>query len=212
MLRSGCITLLVDGKMGFMGGLQRVMTSTCKFIETKLKLKVNQEKSQVARSDRVKFLGMTVVGSTIAISRKAMQTAMDKVKELTPRGTHQTLEKTIEEINLWYTGWAGYFNMTHYPAQLKKIEAHIRRRLRSRLIDQQKSKRNLCRKLVKRGVSRSRAAKTVYANNKRWKLSNSWAVNRAYPVSWFVEIHGQVIQSNRELPHWFGLQRWVRLM
>ncbi|MCP3870919.1 MAG: group II intron reverse transcriptase/maturase, partial [Gammaproteobacteria bacterium] len=108
---------------------QRVMESISGYIEKRLKLVVNQEKSQVARSDRVKFLGMTIVGKTIAISHKALQTAMAKVKELTPRGSHLTLEKTLEEINSWYIGWAGYFEMTYYPAQLKKIEAHIRRRL-----------------------------------------------------------------------------------
>ena len=159
---------------------QRVMASISGYIEKRLKLVVNQEKSQVARSDRVKFLGMTIVGKTIAISHKALQTAMAKVKELTPRGTHRTLEKTLEEINSWYVGWAGYFEMTYYPAQLKKIEAHIRRRLRSRLVDQQKSRRNLYRKLVKRGVSRPQAAKTVFSNHKRWKLSNTFAVNKAY--------------------------------
>ena len=109
---------------------ERVMTSVSGYIEKRLKLVVNQEKSQVARSDRVKFLGMTIVGKTIAISHKALQTAMAKVKELTPRGTHLTLEKTLEEINSWYIGWTGYFEMTYYPAQLMKIEAHIRLRLR----------------------------------------------------------------------------------
>ena len=138
---------------------ERVMESVSGYIEKRLKLVVNQEKSQVARSDRVKFLGMTIVGKAIAISHKALQAAMAKVKELTPRGTHQSLEKTLEEINSWYVGWAGYFAMTYYPAQLKKIEAHIRRRLRSRLVDQQKSKRNLYRKLVKRGVSRREGCK-----------------------------------------------------
>jgi len=190
---------------------ERVMASVSRFIETRLKLVVNQEKSQVARSDRVKFLGMTMVGATIAISHKALQTAMAKVKELTPRGTHLTLEKTLEEINSWYVGWAGYFDMTYYPAQLKKIEAHIRRRLRSRLVDQQKSKRNLYRKLVKRGVSRRQAAKTVFSNHKRWKLSNTFAVNKAYPVGWFTGEMGQVIRSDRQLPHWFDVRQWISL-
>jgi RNA-directed DNA polymerase len=80
---------------------------------------LDPEKSQVARSDRVKFLGMTIVGTTIAISHNALQTAMATVKELTPRGTHRTLEKTLEEINSWYVGWAGYFDRTYYPAQPK---------------------------------------------------------------------------------------------
>jgi retron-type reverse transcriptase len=67
---------------------ERVMRSIGGYIETRLKLVVNREKSQVARSDRVKFLGFTIVGATIAIAHKALQGAMAKVKELTPRGTH----------------------------------------------------------------------------------------------------------------------------
>lgn len=190
---------------------QRVMGSISGYIEKRLKLVVNQEKSQVARSDRVKFLGMTIVGKTIAISHKALQTAMAKVKELTPRGTHLTLEKTLEEINRWYVGWAGYFAMTYYPSQLKKIEAHIRRRLRSRLVDQQKSKRNLHRKLIKRGVSRRQSAKAVFSNQKRWALSHTFAVTKAYPVGWFIGNMGQAIRSDRQLPHWFELRQWIRL-
>jgi len=190
---------------------ERVMDSISGFIEKRLKLVVNQEKSQVARSDRVKFLGMTIVGKTIAISHKALQAAMAKVKELTPRGTHRTLEKTREEINSWYVGWAGYFAMTYYPAQLKKIEAHIRRRLRSRLVDQQKSKRNLHRKLIKRGVSRRQSANAVFSNRKRWALSHTFAVEKAYPVGWFIGEMGQAIRSDRQLPHWFELHHWIRL-
>jgi group II intron reverse transcriptase/maturase len=190
---------------------ERVMASVSGYIEKRLKLVVNQEKSQVARSDRVKFLGMTIVGKTIAISHKALQTAMAKVKELTPRGTHQKLEKTLEEINSWYVGWAGYFGMTYYPAQLKKIEAHIRRRLRSRLVDQQKSKRNLYRKLTKRGVSRRQAANAVFSNRKRWALSHTFALSKAYPVGWFIGEMGQAIRSDKQLPHWFDLSHWINL-
>ncbi len=190
---------------------ERVMKNVSGYIEKRMKLVVNQEKSQVARSDRVKFLGMTIVGKTIAISHKALQKAMEKVKELTPRGTHRTLEKTMEEINSWYIGWAGYFSMTYYPSQLKKIEGHTRRRLRARIIDQQKSRRNLYRKLVKRGVSRGQAARTVFTNNKRWKLSNTFAVNKGYPVSWFIGEKGQAIRSDKELPHWFEIHHWLSL-
>ncbi len=190
---------------------ERVMKNVSGYIEKRMKLVVNQEKSQVARSDRVKFLGMTIVGKMIAISHKALQKAMEKVKELTPRGTHRTLEKTMEEINSWYIGWSGYFSMTYYPSQLKKIEGHIRRRLRARIIDQQKSRRNLYRKLVKRGVSRGQAARTVFTNNKRWKLSNTFAVNKGYPVSWFIGEKGQAIRSDKELPHWLEIHHWLSL-
>lgn len=191
---------------------ERVMSSVSQYIEVKLKLVVNLEKSQVARSDKVKFLGMTIVGDTIAISHKALQTAMSKVRKLTPRGSHQPLERTIEAINQWYVGWSGYFNMTYYPSQLMKIEAHIRRRLRSRLVGEQKRKRYLYRKLVRRGVTRKAAAKTVFSNRKRWELSNTRALTKAYSVKWFAEEMGQAIRSDRQLRHWFDCKRWIRLV
>ncbi len=190
---------------------ERVMANVSGYIEKRLKLVVNRDKSQVARSDRVKFLGMSVVGKSLAISRVALNRAMERVKELTPRGTHQSLEATIAEINKWYVGWSNYFEMTNYPAQLKKIEAHIRRRLRSRLVDQQKSRRNLFRKLVKRGIPRGQAAKAVYSHRARWALSNTRAVNKAYSPGWFMGEMGQVIRSDQQLPHWFDVQQWIKL-
>ena len=101
--------------------------------------------------------------------------------------------------------------MTYYPSQLKKIEAHVRRRLRSRLVDQQKSKRNLFRKLLKRGVSRKQAAKAVFSNNKRWALSNTFAVTKAYPNRWFIKEMGQVIRSDQQRVHWFDVRQWISL-
>ena len=176
---------------------ERVMETISQFIEKKLKLKVNQDKSKVALSDQVKFLGFTVVNGTIAIAHKALQTAMDKVKALTPRGTHKTLETNLKEINQWYVGWANYYSLTYYPSQLRKIEAHIRRRLRSRLVNQQKRKKPLYHSLVKRGVPRKQAANAVFSNNRRWALSAIRAVTRAYPNSWFINLKGQEIRSDR---------------
>ena len=190
---------------------ERVMDKVSQFIEKKLKLKVNRDKSQVAKSDQVKFLGFTVVNGTIAIAHKALQTAMGKVKALTPRGTHQTLDTSLDKINRWYVGWSNYYSLTYYPSQLKKIEAHIRRRLRSRLVSQQKRKRHLYRKLVKQGVPRKQASKAVFSNNKRWALSNARALTRAYPVSWFINLKGQAIRSDRPMAHWFDVSQWICL-
>jgi RNA-directed DNA polymerase len=150
---------------------------------------------------------MTVVKGHLAISVKSMARAMKKVKELTPRGTHLKLEATMAKINLWYRGWSSYYSLTQFPAQLKKIEAHIRRRLHSRIIDQQKSKRNLFNKLVKRGISQGFAGVTVYSNNKRWSLSHSRAVERAYPNDYFINELRQFIRSDVKLEHWFKIRR-----
>lgn len=190
---------------------ERVMASVSQFIEKKLKLKVNQEKSQVARAERVKFLGFTVVNGTIAIAHKALQAAMSKVKELTPRGTNKTLDTTLKEINQWYEGWSNYYRLTCYPSQLRKIEAHIRRRLRARLIHQQKRKPHLCQSLVKRGVPRKQAAKAVFSNDNRWALTTTRAVTRAYPNSWFINQKGQAIRSDQKLAHWFEVTQWISL-
>jgi retron-type reverse transcriptase len=80
---------------------ERGMASIRGYLEKRLKVVVTQEKRQVARSDRVKCLGMPMVGETLAISRKARQAAMTKVKELTPRGTHLTAEASRERGNRW---------------------------------------------------------------------------------------------------------------
>lgn len=181
---------------------ERVMRSITKFIENRLKLVVNEHKSKVALSKYVKFLGMTIIAGTVVISAPSMKRAMEKVKKLTPRGTHLTLERTIETINQWYMGWSGYYRMTQQPSQLGRIEAHIRRRLRSRLVGQQKRKRHLFNKLVKRNVTRATAARTVFSNKGRWALSHTYALERAYPNRWFIEQMGLKIRSNENHPHW----------
>lgn len=191
---------------------ERIMASIKKFIEKKLKLKVNEEKSKTAKSDQVKFLGMTIVKSTIAISKAALNKAMEKVKELIPRGTNLSIEQAVEKVNSWYKGWASYFKMTQYPAQLKMIEAHIRRRLRARIVSQQKKKRNLVAKLIKRGVAKKQANATVYTNRKTWALSHTKAVEKAFPNKWFTDTIGQIIVSDRKLEHWFSPETWVKLV
>lgn len=190
---------------------ERVMLSLTRFIEKKLKLVVNQEKSKVAESSLVKFLGMTIINGTRAIAKKTIGRAMQKVKELTPRGTHKTLEDTIKEINSWYGGWSNYYGMTQYPSQLKAVEAHIRRRLRSRIVDQQKSRRNLFNNLRRRGISYAKASQTSFNNKKRWAISHMPAMERAYPNNWFINKMELEIRSNERRSDWFEIKRWVRL-
>jgi RNA-directed DNA polymerase len=189
---------------------ERVMKSISKYIEKKLKLKVNKQKSKVGRSKDVKFLGMTIIEKTIVISAESIKRAMQKVKELTPRGTHLPLELTMKRINSWYIGWSGYYRMTQYPSQLKKIEAHVRRRLRARFVDQQKRRRYLFKKLIKRGLSAG-AARVAFSNKGRWELSNTFALTKAYSVPWFIKRKKQKIRSDEIHSHWFPLNRWIRV-
>jgi RNA-directed DNA polymerase len=191
-------------------GAERIMESIKKFIEKKLKLKINEEKSKTKKSNEVKFLGMTIVEGTIAISKVAYNKAMEKVKSLIPRGTHLPIELAMQEVNKWYQGWASYYKMTQYPAQLKGIEAHIRRRFRARFVYQQKKRRNLLSLLLKRGIKKKTASKTVYSNRRSWSLSHTAALDRAFPIDWFIK-QGQKIISNINMGHWFGIEKWVKL-
>lgn len=191
---------------------ERVMTSISKFIEQRLKLVVNREKSKIGLSREIKFLGMTIIKETISISLQSLNKAMNKVKELTPRGTHLNIDKTIEKINSWYMGWSNYYSMTQYPSQLGKIEAHIRRRLRSRLVDQQKRRRNLFKTLVKRGVSRRSAKETAYSHKGRWALSHTSGLEKAFPNQWFIKKKGLRIRSNEKRRHWFNINLWIKLI
>jgi len=189
----------------------RVMQSVGHFIESKMKLEVNRKKSQVALSKRVKFLGMTIIAGTIAISAVSIKRAMAKVKELTPRGAHLSLESAIDRINKWYIGWSEYYRMTQYPSQLKKIEAHLRRRLRSRLVDQQKKRRYLFKKLIKRGAPAGSASKVVFSNKGRWALSNTYAVNRAYPNRWFIHEMNLRVRSEEQHPRWLSIKTVIKV-
>jgi len=101
--------------------------------------------------------------------------------------------------------------MSQYPAQLKYIEAHIRRRLRARIVSQQKKKRNLVAKLIKRGVAKKQAANTVYTNRKTWALSHTKAVEKAFSNRWFSDTLNQIIVTDKKLDFWFGLDVWVKL-
>lgn len=188
----------------------RAMANISNFIERRIKLKINAEKSKVALVRQVKFLGFTVIAASIAISPQSINRAMKRARELSPRGTHYNLDDTINRFNSWYLGWSNYYSLTYYPAQLKKIEAHFRRRLRSRIISQQKSKRTLVKRLTKEGVSRRHAAKTVYSNRGRWALSIMPVTHKAFSNEWFRQ-RGLYTASNKELNHWFDVKEWIKL-
>lgn len=190
---------------------ERAMRNISEFIEHRLKLVVNREKSQVAPANRVVFLGMTIVGrASRAISSRSMARAYERVRELTPRGTHLPLEKTIARLNSWYVGWSNYYGMTRFPYQLVTLEAHIRRRLRTRLLFEQKRRRNLCAKLVTRGLRRESAARIAFSNNGPWALAGRAGTELAFSNDWFAS-QGLKTVSDQVQEHWFHIRSKPRL-
>lgn len=184
----------------------RVMESVSRFIEGKLKLVINQDKSKVAKTRLVKFLGMTILGTSIAISAKAMEKAYDKIKELTPRGGSDSLQARVDKINEWYRGWSNYFSLTQYPVQLNKLESHLRRRLRAMLISQHHRRRFLYNKLRSRGITH-RLATQCYGRKRTWALSITPAAHKAWSNEWFFTELGLYSAVQVRKPHWFSLKR-----
>lgn len=187
---------------------KRVLVSITKFIERKLKLKVNKTKSKAAKSSDVKFLGLTIMNGEVVIAKKSMRKAMVKVSELVRTNSPVPVQKTMERVNLWYQGWANYFKMTQYPMQLTLIEAHVRRRFRARIVRQMKRRKFLCRRLEKRGVKRKTAQAQAYSAKGPWRLS-SGTMNHAYKVEWFIKSMGQKVFSNRSLSHWHPVKKRI---
>jgi len=189
---------------------KRVMESVTKFIEKRMKLMVNPEKSRVAKAKHISFLGVTIFMGEIVISGKSMERAMAKVKELIPRRTHKPLKSSIKEINDWYRGWSNYYKITQYPSQLAFIEAHMRRRLRVRLIRNMKRRRTIAAKFIKKGVRRRVVRKTVFSNDGWWKMSRTYAAHTAFPNRWFAE-QGLFTRSRDRLRHWFDVKEWIMI-
>ena len=199
--------------VGSQKAAERVLASVTRYIETKLKLRVNRDKTQTAKSKAVKFLGMTVLaGGMAAISLGAMKKAKERAKELIPRSGKRSLEAQVEKVNQWYMGWSGYYQMTNYPNQLQKIEANIRMRFRLQFIKNHKRKKHLVRKLRKQGIRSSTAYRAVYEKNLgRWRLAHNFSVNMAWSKSWFRQ-QGLNTRSETGQDHWQALKKGPRLV
>jgi group II intron reverse transcriptase/maturase len=189
---------------------ERVMDSVSLLLEQKMKLVVNREKSKVALASAVKFLGMTIVCGMVTISAQAMEKANLKLGELIPRGSSKVIERSIEDFNRWYRGWANYFEMTQYPQQFAKLEAHARRRFRARLARNLKSPRNIARAIINAGLPKKSAQRVAWSNKGWWALSHDRAFDRMYPNRWFEEL-GMFIKSKETHDHWFEVKDSIRV-
>jgi RNA-directed DNA polymerase len=171
---------------------QRVMVGLTRFIEGRMRLKVNTEKSELARAGRVHFLGFNLFprrdGSIgIRLSARSRKRIDAKIRELTPRNWGRSLDSCFAKLNRYLKGWFGYFRLvTEAGARLfRRFDAHIRRRIRAIIVRQKRRPRFLARHLESRGVSRTAAARSVYCSRGPWWKSNSVGMRQAYRNAWF---------------------------
>jgi RNA-directed DNA polymerase len=167
---------------------QRVMSSVTRFLTRRLKLKVNEAKSAVARPAERKFLGFSFSKNKEPkrrISPKALLCCKQKVRELTRRTRGISLEQMAKELAAYLRGWKSYFGFCQTPSLLKALDQWIRHRLRSMIWRQWKRGTTRYEKLRQLGVGRDLAAQTAGSPHGPWHLANSPALYLALPIAYF---------------------------
>lgn len=169
----------------------RVKRSITQFITTKLKLKVNEEKSAVDRPEHRKFLGYTITGRAKASLKPAGQSIerlKDKVRTICQRGRGWNIRKVIAELTRILRGWVNYFKLSKGKMVFEELDQWIRRKLRCILWQQWKRPQTRVRYLVKLGLDEERARKSAGNGHGAWWNAGASHMNQAIPVRIFEKL------------------------
>ena len=161
---------------------RRVMTSLTRFIEGRLKLQINAQKSAVARPWQRSFLGFTVTDEPQPrrrIADKAVTRFKDRVRVLTRRHRGVSLDRMIADLNPLLRGWAGYFGFSQLH-ELASLDGGIRRRLRCVIWVQWKTRGRRYKELRRLKVSEKVASAAIFSPKGPWRLSSAGALHRAF--------------------------------
>ena len=167
----------------------RVMASVTQFLEAKLKLRVNWEKSAVARVEERKFLGYRLLSDgRLGIAPGSLTRAKDRMRRITARNRGIGFGRMIGEVNSFVCGWVTYFRHAAYRTYFADLDGWLRRKLRCVRLKQCKRYRTMVRFLVGRGVSRRDAWDAVLSRRRWWRLSKTRVASSAMPNRWFEEL------------------------
>jgi RNA-directed DNA polymerase len=167
---------------------QRVMASLTAFITRRLKLKVNTQKSAVARPAQRKFLGFSFTSHKEPkrrIAPKALERFKERVRELTRRTCGVSIARMVAELATYLRGWQSYFGFCETPSVLRDLDSWLRRRLRAVLWKQWKRGRRRYAELRKRDVGHDLAVTTAGSAHGPWRLAQSPALTIALPNAYF---------------------------
>lgn len=168
---------------------ERVMASMKKFLETRLRLKINTQKSRVARAEECKFLGYKLLNNgKLVIAAESLSRMKDKIRQLTRRNRGVTVAKVVQQLNEQLIGWIGYFRLTEYRGQLEDLDGWIRRKLRCYRLKQKKRSWPIAKFLMELGVPARSAWGTAKSEKGWWRLAKSPALHQALNKAWFDEL------------------------
>src|ERR1019366_4789502 len=150
-------------------------------LTNKLRLKVNEAKSAVARPEERKFQGFSISndGSERRIAPKALDKFKARLRDMTRGTSGNSLQQLIKALKPYIVGWRGYFGFCQTPRTLTNLEAWIRRRLRMYLWRQWRTGQNRFKELRRRGVSKFHAAVAAGSPTRLWRMSGHPAVQQA---------------------------------
>ena len=156
---------------------ERVMANCTKFLEGKLKLKVNRKKSQVGSPLRLKFLGFSMykTGKKAGIRphSKSIKRFKDKIRELTSRKQARSIEMILKRLKRYTDGWLGYYSIADMESRIKSLNEWIRRRIRQIYWKQWKKIKTKHDNLVKLGIDNENAWKWANSRKAYWRIADS---------------------------------------
>ncbi|MBD3181874.1 group II intron reverse transcriptase/maturase [Candidatus Poribacteria bacterium] len=167
----------------------RVQKSITDFIENRMLLKVNREKSRICRPHELNFLGYSIYGrGKLGISRESFNRFKEKLRRITRRNRGISLDQLIHGLNPVLRGWLNYFRLASMKKKLEGLMLWLRRRIRCFRIKQCKRAKGIIRLLCTRGVPKWRAL-LVASSGKGWyRLACSPPIHEAMNLAWFDEI------------------------
>lgn len=168
---------------------ERVMESVSNFIESKLKLIVNKEKSQVCEVNQTNFLGYTIQkDGDLSIAKKSIDRFKEKVRKITKRNRGVKFEQVIAELIPVMRGWLNYFRHARCKRLLKTLDSWIRRKLRCYRLKQCKRTITLQQFLKSRGVETWQSWILALSGKGHWRKSGCPQMHQALSNKWFDEI------------------------
>ena len=160
---------------------QRILDHILPFIEGKLKLRVNKEKTSVSYIGRIKFLGYGFYpsknGMKLRVHRKSVSKMKNKIREITLRSNGISYEVLKLKLKQFVVGWVNYFKLADMKSILKSVDEWLRRRLRMFIWKRWKKIKTRYRRLKQLGFNHSNALK--YANTRK----GYWAIARSQILS-----------------------------
>ena len=165
---------------------ERVLASVTRFLEQKLRLRVNRDKSAVAFVTERKFLGHRLLpGGGLGIAPQSLDRARGRVRQITRRNRGVSLAEVIGELNAFLSGWVTYFRHAACKSHLQRLDEWIRRKLRCLRLKQRKRAGPIAEFLHQLGVPKWRAWIGALSGKGWWRLSGSPPAMEGMTLAWF---------------------------